>query len=171
MCMTVPEIVRAVRQQSTVNPSGQIGARPAPAGQEMTYTVRAPGRLRTAEEFEQIILRSNQDGSVVHLRDVARVELGALNYQQIGRVERPARRRHRGLPGARLERRSTSPTACARVMSDLRGRLPPGVDFIYTLDTTAPVSAGIKEILKTLAKRWCWSSSSSSCSCRTGAPR
>ena len=85
--LTVPEVcLRAIQQQSTVNPAGQVGANPAPAGQEMTYTVRAQGRLQTEEEFGEIAVRSNPDGSVVRLRDVARVELGALNYQQIGRV-------------------------------------------------------------------------------------
>jgi len=151
MSFTVPEIVRALQQQSTVNPSGQIGARPSPTGQDMTYTVRAPGRLQTPEEFEQIILRSNQDGSSVHLRDVARVELGALNYQQIGRVN--------GQPGvgiAVFQAPGSNALDVAdgvrRVMSDLKGRMPPGVDFIYTLDTTLPVSAGIEEILKTLSE-------------------
>ena len=151
MSFTVPEIVRALQQQSTVNPSGQIGARPSPTGQDMTYTVRAPGRLQTPEEFEQIILRSNQDGSSVHLRDVARVELGALNYQQIGRVN--------GQPGvgiAVFQAPGSNALDVAdgvrRVMSDLKGRMPPGVDFIYTLDTTLPVSAGIEEILKTLTE-------------------
>ena len=82
--------VQALQQQSTVNPAGQIGASPAPPGQEMTYTVRAQGRLQTAEEFGEIVVRSNPDGSVVRLKDVARIELGALNYQQIGRAQRPA---------------------------------------------------------------------------------
>ena len=151
MGMTVPEIVRAVQQQSTVNPSGQIGARPAPTGQDMTYTVRSPGRLQTPEEFEQIILRSNQDGSVVHLKDVARVELGALNYQQIGRVN--------GQPGVGIavfqapgSNALDVAAGVKTVMAGLRPRLPPGVDFIYTLDTTLPVSAGIEEILKTLTE-------------------
>src|SRR5664279_273609 len=84
--ITVPDINRAVQQQSTVNPSGQIGAQPVPSGQEMTYTVRAQGRLQTAEEFGAIAVRSNPDGSVVRLKDVADVELGALTYQQIGRA-------------------------------------------------------------------------------------
>ena len=151
MGITVPDLVRAVQQQSTVNPSGQIGARPAPSSQDMTYTVRSPGRLQTPEQFEQIILRSNQDGSVVHLKDVARVELGALNYQQIGRVN--------GQPGvgiAVFQSPGSNALAVAAgvkaVMADLRPRLPPGVDFIYTLDTTLPVSAGIEEILKTLTE-------------------
>ena len=151
MGITVPDLVRAVQQQSTVNPSGQIGARPAPSSQDMTYTVRSPGRLQTPEQFEQIILRSNQDGSVVHMKDVARVELGALNYQQIGRVN--------GQPGvgiAVFQSPGSNALAVAAgvkaVMADLRPRLPPGVDFIYTLDTTLPVSAGIEEILKTLTE-------------------
>ena len=84
--LTVPDLRAAIQQQSTVNPSGQVGANPAPAGQEMTYTVRAQGRLETEEEFGAIAIRSNPDGSVIRLRDVARVELGALNYQQIGRA-------------------------------------------------------------------------------------
>src|SRR5262249_26272851 len=84
--LTVPDLVRAVQQQSTVNPSGQIGALPVPRGQEMTYTVRSQGRLQTPEEFGAIAVRANPDGSVVRLKDLARVELGALNYQQIGRV-------------------------------------------------------------------------------------
>src|SRR6195256_3742796 len=84
--LTVPELVRAVQQQSTVNPSGQIGAQPVPSGQELTYTVRAQGRLQTAEEFGAIAVRSNPDGAVGRLKDIATIELGALNYQQIGRA-------------------------------------------------------------------------------------
>src|SRR6185436_16009620 len=80
--LTVPDLVRAVQQQSTVNPSGRIGAEPAPPGQQLTYTVRAQGRLVTAEEFGNVVVRLTPDGSTVRLRDVARIELGALNYNQ-----------------------------------------------------------------------------------------
>src|SRR6266446_9835563 len=76
---------KAVQQQSTVNPAGQVGAAPAPEGIEKTYTVRAQGRLQTPEEFGRVVVRSNPDGSVVRLQDVARIELGALNYQQRSR--------------------------------------------------------------------------------------
>ncbi|AMY08588.1 Efflux pump membrane transporter BepG [Luteitalea pratensis] len=151
MSMTVPEVAQAVRQQSSVNPAGQIGGRPAPAGQELTYTVRAAGRLRTAEEFGNIVLRSEPDGSVVHLRDVARVELGALNYQQIGRSN--------GQPGvgiAVFQAPGSNSLEVARgvreVMTSLSARFPKDVDYRYALDTTAPVSEGIKEILKTLGE-------------------
>src|SRR5215831_5176913 len=90
--ITVPDITRAVQQQSTVNPAGQVGAEPAPPGKEKTYTVRAQGRLQSPEEFGQIVVRSAPDGSVVRLKDVSRIALGALNYQQ--------RSRFNGEPGA-----------------------------------------------------------------------
>src|SRR6201988_1552905 len=84
--LTVPDISRAVQQQSTVNPAGQVGAEPSPKGKEKTYTVRAQGRLQTAEEFGQIVVRSNPDGSVGRLKDIARIELGGLSYKQVGRL-------------------------------------------------------------------------------------
>src|SRR5690349_21713786 len=75
MGLTVPDLVRAIQQQSTVNPSGQVGAEPGPPGQDLTYTVRAQGRLQTPEEFGEIVLRSSPDGSIVRMKDVARLEL------------------------------------------------------------------------------------------------
>jgi HAE1 family hydrophobic/amphiphilic exporter-1 len=149
--LTVPELVRAVQQQSTVNPSGQIGAQPAPPGQEMTYTVRAQGRLQTAEEFAAIAVRSNPDGSVVRLKDIARIELGALNYQQIGRVN--------GQPGcavAVFQTPGSNALAVAagvkKTMTDLSARFPQDLQYRYSIDTTLPVSEGIREILITLTE-------------------
>ena len=149
--LTVPEIAQAVRQQSAVNPSGQVGARPGPSGQEMTYTVRSRGRLQTEEEFGQIVLRSEPDGSNVRLKDVARIELGALNYQQIGRVN--------GQPGvgvAVFQAPGSNALAVAdgirEQMGLLQERFPSDLEFSYTLDTTRPVSEGIKEIIQTLAE-------------------
>src|SRR5438046_10349405 len=84
--LSVPDLANAVKQQSNVNPSGRIGAEPVPPGMEKTYTVRALGRLQTPEEFGQIVLRANSDGSIVRLKDVARIELGALDYQQRSRM-------------------------------------------------------------------------------------
>ena len=147
--LTVPDVVRAVQQQSTVNPSGQIGAQPAPSGQEMTYTVRAQGRLQTPEEFAAISVRSNPDGSVVRLKDVARIELGALNYQQIGRVN--------GQPGCAVAVFQTPGSnalevadGVKQVMTDLQTRFPEDLEYRYSVDTTLPVSEGIREILITL---------------------
>jgi multidrug efflux pump len=151
MGLTVPDLANAIQQQSSVNPSGQVGGAPGPSGQEMTYTVRAPGRLTTPEEFGNIVLRSNPDGSVVRMKDVARIELGALNYQQIGRVN--------GQPGvgvAVFQAPGSNALAVAggvrQVMNDLQGRFPSDLSYTYTLDTTQPVSEGIKEIVKTLAE-------------------
>ncbi len=92
--LTVPDLLRAIQQQNNVNPAGKLGAEPGPPGREMTYTVRAQGRLLTAEEFGQIVVRSTPNASVVRLADVARIELGALNYQQRARIN--------GQPGATI---------------------------------------------------------------------
>jgi len=149
--LTVSDLVRAVQQQSTVNPAGQIGSLPAPIGQEMTYTVRAQGRLQTPEEFGAIAVRSNPDGSVVRLRDVARVELGALNYQQIGRVNGG-----QGCAVAVFQTPGSNALEVARgvkrVMADIGRRFPQDVEYRYAIDTTLPVSEGIREILITLAE-------------------
>ncbi len=112
--LTVPDLVRAVQQQSTVNPSGQIGAQPAPPGQEMTYTVRAQGRLQTAEEFGAIAVRSNPDGSVVRLqgrraRRARRAQLPADRPRQ-----RPAGLRASACSRRPARTRSRSPTASRR---------------------------------------------------------
>jgi HAE1 family hydrophobic/amphiphilic exporter-1 len=148
--LTVPDLVRAVQQQSTVNPSGQVGAQPVPSGQELTYTVRAQGRLQTADEFGGIAVRSNPDGSVIRLKDIARIELGALNYQQIGRVN--------GQPGcgvAVFQMPGSNALAVAdgvkATMTTLSQRFPDDLRYRYSIDTTLPVSQGIKEILITLS--------------------
>jgi HAE1 family hydrophobic/amphiphilic exporter-1 len=147
--LAVPDIAAAVRQQSNVNPAGQVGAEPAPPGKEMTYTVRAQGRLETPEQFGQVVVRSNSDGSVVRLKDVARIELGALNYQQ--------RARSNGQPGciiAVFQAPGSNALAVAdgvkKMMAELKDRFPPDLDYAVTLDTTLPVTEGIREIIKTL---------------------
>src|SRR3954454_16270614 len=149
--LTVPDVRNAIQQQSTVNPSGQVGASPAPNGQETTYTVRSQGRLQTEAEFGAIAIRSNPDGSVIRLRDVARVELGALNYQQIGRVN--------GQPGCAIAVFQAPGSNALQVadgvrqqMALLQARFPADLRFEYTLDTTRAVSEGIREILITLAE-------------------
>ena len=149
--LTVPDVSRAIQQQSTVNPSGQVGSNPAPAGQEMTYTVRSQGRLQTEEEFGAIAVRSNPDGSVIRLRDIARIELGALNYQQIGRVN--------GQPGCAIAVFQAPGSNALGVvegvrkqMAELQTRFPADLQYAYTLDTTLAVSQGIREIVITLSE-------------------
>jgi HAE1 family hydrophobic/amphiphilic exporter-1 len=149
--LTVTDVVNAVRGQNVVNPAGQVGAEPAPPGQQFTYTVRAQGRLVTPEEFGDVIVRENTDGSLVRVRDVARIEMGSLNYAQVGAFNgRPA-----GvvaafqLPGSNALDVASS---VRETMEQLKKRFPPGMDYQVSLDTTAPVKAGIEEILITLAE-------------------
>ncbi|HTU61337.1 MAG TPA: efflux RND transporter permease subunit, partial [Polyangiales bacterium] len=147
--LTAADIQSALRQQNTVNPAGQIGAEPAPAGQQLTYTVRAQGRLVEPEEFANVIVRENPDGSTVRLKDVARIELGALNYQMYGQFN--------GKPAA-VVAAFQSPGSNAlevtdnvrKAMVELEKRFPPGIAYQVSLDTTAPVKAGIREIVTTL---------------------
>ena len=101
--VTVPQIVAAVEAQNTVNPSGQIGGEPVPKGQEFTYTVRSQGRLVTPEEFGDIVVRANPDGSTLRLKDVARLELGAQTLQLRRALPGRARRGPRHLPVARFQ--------------------------------------------------------------------
>jgi hydrophobic/amphiphilic exporter-1 (mainly G- bacteria), HAE1 family len=147
--LTAADIQSALRQQNTVNPAGQIGAEPAPQGQQLTYTMRAQGRLVEPEEFENVIVREKPDGSTVRLKDVARIELGALNYQMYGQFN--------GKPAA-VVAAFQSPGSNAldvvenvrKTMAELSKRFPPGITYQVSLDTTAPVNAGIKEIITTL---------------------
>src|SRR5712675_389624 len=83
--VTIPELIKAIQTQNNVNPAGQIGGEPVPKGQDFTYAVRAEGRLPSPEEFGQIVVRANPDGSVLYMKDVARVELGAQTYNIVGR--------------------------------------------------------------------------------------
>src|SRR5215467_4505315 len=147
--LTVPDVTNAVQQQSTVNPSGGIGTEPAPNGQEFTYTVRSQGRLVTAEEFGNVVVRLNPDGSVVRLKDVSRIDLGALNYQQRARLNgKPA------CPIGVFQVPGSNAIAVAEgvknTMEDLKQRFPDDLDYVISLDTTLPVTEGIKEIEHTL---------------------
>jgi multidrug efflux pump len=147
--LTVPDLVRAVQQQSTVNPAGRVGAEPSPPGQQLTYTVRAQGRLQTPEEFGAVVLRINPEGSVVRLRDVARIELGALTYNQSGRFN--------GQPAALVAVFQTPGANALSVaagvkamMAQLKERFPSDLDYEVGLDTSRPVTEGMKEIASTL---------------------
>jgi HAE1 family hydrophobic/amphiphilic exporter-1 len=147
--ITVPEITQALQVQNNVNPAGQIGGEPIPHGQEFAYTVLTQGRLTTAEEFGEIILRANQDGSIVRLKDVARIELGAQTYNLIGRYNgRPATiLALYQLPGSNAV--ETAKNVRAR-MAQLALRFPEDMAYAVALDTTKAVTVGIHEIVLTL---------------------
>jgi HAE1 family hydrophobic/amphiphilic exporter-1 len=147
--LTVPDITRAIQEQNVLIPAGQIGGPPAPPGTEFTYTVKTPGRLVTAEEFGEVVVRSNPDGSQVFLRDVARIELGTQNYLVSARLNAApsALMMVYQLPDANgLEVAGEIFAALDR----LKERFPADVDYVISLDTTRPIEAGIREIVITL---------------------
>jgi len=147
--ITVNEIASALQAQNTVNPAGQLGGDPAPRGQEFTYTVLAQGRLASIADFENIVVRAKSDGALVRVKDVARVELGAQSYIRRGRLNgRPAALiAVYQLPGSNaLE----TMRAAKKLMDEAKARFPTDLDYVTSLDTTLAVSAGIREIVKTL---------------------
>ena len=169
--ITVGEVIQAIQSQNTVNPAGQIGGEPAPAGQEFTYSVRAQGRLTTPEEFGDIVVRANPDGSIVRLRDVARVELGAQVYNVMGRLNGKPAADHRDLPTARLQRprrrqrrqegHGAAQAALSRRTWTTRWR--------STRRRPSPRACARSPTRS--GRRCSWSSSSSSSSCRAGGRR
>ncbi len=147
--VTVPDLVKALEQQNTVNPSGQVGAEPAPAGQEFTYTMRAQGRLVTEEDFSNVVIRENPDGSVIRMKDVARTELGAQTYNVIGRLDdTPAAIINVfQIPGYNAVE---AVDGVRKLMAELKEKFPDDVDYTVSLDTTLSVREGVKEIVTTL---------------------
>src|SRR5580765_4351189 len=147
--LTVPDIANAISQQNQLTPAGQIGGPPAAAGTEYTYTVRTQGRLLNEEEFGNIIVRTNPNGSEVRLKDVARLELGTMLYNAVGR--------HNGTPAAVIAVFQIPGTNALDVadkikteMANLSKRFPRDMEYLVSLDTTLPVSEGITEIEHTL---------------------
>jgi HAE1 family hydrophobic/amphiphilic exporter-1 len=147
--LTVGDVQAAIRAQNTVNPAGQIGGEPAMKGQQLTYTVRAKGRAVTPDDFAAIILRTASDGSIIRVKDVAKVELGALTYGLSSTFE--------GRSSAVLGIFQTPGSNALEVSRAIRAtlaeasqRFPQGVAYHISLDTTAPISAGIREIVITL---------------------
>jgi len=147
--VTTDEIVQAVRAQNRVNPAGQVGGPPAPPGQEFAKSVITQGYLSTVEEFGNIIVRANSDGSTLLLKDVAEIQLGAQNYNIQGRFN--------GKPAAIVACYQTpgsnaldAAKNAKELMARLAERFPPGLAYTESLDTTKAVTAGIEEIVKTL---------------------
>jgi HAE1 family hydrophobic/amphiphilic exporter-1 len=147
--ITIPEIINAVNAQNTVNPAGTVGAEPVPKGQEFTYAVRAQGRLKSPEEFGNVVLRANTDGSIVRVKDVARIELGAQTYSMEGRLNgKPAALvALYQMPGANA---IDAAAGAKKVMEKLKQSFPPDLDYVVALDTTLSITEGINEIKHTL---------------------
>src|SRR3954453_10493822 len=147
--LTIPDIANAIGSQNQLSPAGQIGGPPAASGTEYTYTVRTQGRLLNEEEFGEIILRTAADGSQVRVKDVARLELGTMLYNAVGR--------HNSQPAAVIaiyqvpgSNALDVATKIRTTLDDLSKRFPRDMEYLVSLDTTLPVSEGINEIVHTL---------------------
>jgi len=149
--LTIPEIISAINAQNTVNPAGTIGGEPVPKGQEFTYAVRAQGRLQTADEFGEIVVRSNPDGSMVRVKDVGRIELGGQNYALSGRLNgKPAALvALYQLPGSNA---IASADGAKKRIKELAQKFPADLDYVVCLDTTLAVTEGMVEIQHTLVE-------------------
>jgi HAE1 family hydrophobic/amphiphilic exporter-1 len=147
--ITVTDIVNAIQAQNKVNPAGQVGGEPAAANQQFTYSVLAQGRLTTPQQFEDVIVREAPDGGIVRVKDVARVELGAQDYSIVSRLN--------GQPAAiiaiyQLPGSNAVQTAAGvrKLMAEMKQRFPGDMDYVISLDQTAAVTEGLKEIVVTL---------------------
>ncbi len=147
--ITPSDIQSAIREQNAQSPSGRIGAEPAPPGQENQFNVRALGLLKEPREFEEIIIRSNPDGSQVKVKDVARVELGAQTYDLRARLNKSPS----GAIGIYLAPGANAIETAEnvkKILEEASHRFPPDMTYDITLDSTLPIEASMKEIEHTL---------------------
>jgi len=149
--LTPSDVIAAVKEQNLQAPAGRIGAAPTPADQAFTFTVSAPGRLVTPDEFSNIIVRAAASGAPVRIKDVGRAELGSQDYNSFGRLDgKPS-----GamavylLPGAnQLQAAKT----IYETMATAKGLFPPDLDYKVVYDTTPAVEASIESIVHTFVE-------------------
>jgi len=147
--LSAGDVIAAVREQNQQIAAGRSGSPPAPADQQLDLPLRTKGRLSSAAEFEQIVIRAEPGGSLLHLRDVARVELGAQSYNGFTRLS--------GQPTVTLgvfqlpEANALEVSSAVRAeMAQLAERSPPGVDWMIRYDPTQFVAESISEVVRTL---------------------
>jgi len=147
--LTASDVVAAVREQNVQIAVGSAGAPPAPEGQQFDLPLRTQGRLTTAEEFRQIVVRADPDGSLLHLGDVARVELGAQSYSMFTRLS--------GRPTVTMGVFQLPEANALEVSRAVRAELarlgesfPSGVDWRVRYDPTLFVAESIQEVLRTI---------------------
>tara|TARA_R110002050_G_scaffold286088_1_gene436089 strand:+ start:38220 stop:41411 length:3192 start_codon:yes stop_codon:yes gene_type:complete len=147
--ITVPEIKNAINSQNLIVPGGKFGAEPAPAGTEFTYTVRLPERFNSAEEFGNIVVRTDPDGGQVKIKDIATVKLGVEMYNMIPRLngKTAAIIATYQAPGSNAVELADNIRA---EMAELKKDFPESIKYDVSLDSTAPITAGIKDIIVTL---------------------
>ena len=147
--LTVNDVMNAVKKQNAISPGGKFGAPPTPKGIENTYSVILQERLVTEEEFGNIIVKSNPNGALIRLKDIARLELGTENYNSYSRLNgKPASTIVvYQMPGSNALQVAA---AVEETMGQLRNRFPDDMSYEISLNTTKAVSVGIEEIIHTL---------------------
>src|SRR4029450_526741 len=149
--LTPSDVISAIKEQNLQAPAGRVGQAPTPADQAVQFTVSAPGRLVTSEEFENIIIRESQTGTPVRIRDVGRADLGSQDYNSFGRLIGKSSGAVAGylLPGAnQLQAAET----IYKTMATAKTLFPPDLDYTIVYDTTPAVQASIHEIVKTFVE-------------------
>src|ERR1043166_3610418 len=147
--LTPADLIRVVNEQNAQFAAGKVGQSPAPPGQELVYTVTTRGRLSDPKEFEEILVRTNPDGSSLRLKDVARVELASKDYDFIGRING----REATLVGIFLQPGANALGVAGevkRTVADIAKRFPQGLAYSVPYDTTRFVEVSIKEVVETL---------------------
>lgn len=149
MGLTVPEIIKAINDQNVIVPGGKFGAEPAPPGTEFTYTVRMPERFNSPEAFGEIVVRTNSDGSQIKMKDVATINLGVETYNMFPRLnqETAAIIALYQAPGSNAVELAEQVIAN---MEELKQNFPDSIQYDVSLDSTEPITAGIKDIVVTL---------------------
>ena len=149
--LTPVDVRAAVQTQNTDISAGQLGGMPAVEGQQINATITAQSLLKTAEDFENIVLRVNTDGSQVRLRDVAKVELGSENYSYIARYKRhPAS----GMAVSLASGANALETieAVKKRVEELAVNLPDSVEIVYPVDSSPFIKLSITSVVKTLVE-------------------
>jgi hydrophobe/amphiphile efflux-1 (HAE1) family protein len=147
--LTAGDIVQVVNEQNVLAPAGAVGQPPAKAGTEFQYTINARGRLISVSEFENMIVRTQPDGSYLRIKDVGRVELAAQTYTSFGKLDdMPATLiLVYQMPGANAIKTAG---ALRKLLGDMGSNMPPGLKYEITLDSTDFVKDSIKEVLSAL---------------------
>jgi multidrug efflux pump len=147
--LATTDVIAAITAQDAQVSAGQIGALPSTPGQELNAAVTTQSRLQTVDQFQNILVKTNPDGSSVRLRDVARVELGQDNYNFVARFNgHPAAGMAVKLaPGANA---LATAEAVKKRVAELEASFPPGVHVVFPNDTTPFVKLSIEQVVKTL---------------------
>ncbi|HBR2697934.1 TPA: efflux RND transporter permease subunit [Klebsiella pneumoniae] len=147
--LTPVDVINALQVQNDQIAAGQLGGTPALKGQQLNASIIAQTRLKEPQEFGKVTLRVNADGSVVHLKDVARIELGGENYNVVARINgKPAS--GLGIKLATGANALDTATAIKAKLAELQPYFPQGMKVVYPYDTTPFVKISIHEVVKTL---------------------